>query len=101
MGMPTGIPIVDLFLNIPSPEEKRVYEFMRPLFRDKESLQSFDFPVEYMFKDFPKVSKQEDYIGYTVQLMDKFGIEKAMIGVGMSKTCRSIVSVTIRSAPSP
>ena len=83
MGMPSGIPIVDLFLNIPSPEEKRVYEFMRPLFRDKESLQSFDFPVEYMFKDFPKVTKQEDYIGYTVQLMDKFGIERAMIGVSL------------------
>jgi hypothetical protein len=83
MVMPTGVPIVDLFLNIPSPEEKRLYEFMRPLFRDKESLQSFDFPVEYMFKDFPKVSKQSDYIGYTVQLMDKFGIEKAMIGVSL------------------
>ena len=36
-----------------------------------------------MFKDFPKVTKQEDYIGYTLQLMDKFGIEKAMIGVSL------------------
>ena len=67
MAMPSGIPIVDLFLNIPSPEEKRVYDFMRPLFLDKESRQSFEFPVEYMFKDVPKVGKQEDYIGYTVQ----------------------------------
>ena len=62
MGMPSGVPIVDLFLNIPSPEEKRVYDFMRPLFRDKESRKSFDFPVEYMFKDVPKVTKLEDNI---------------------------------------
>jgi predicted TIM-barrel fold metal-dependent hydrolase len=81
MGMRTGLGIVDLFLNIPSEDEKRAYDFMRPLFRDEESLRSFDFPVEYMFKDFPRVSKQEDYIGYTLQLMDRFGIEKAMIGV--------------------
>jgi predicted TIM-barrel fold metal-dependent hydrolase len=34
-----------------------------------------------MFKDFPKVSKQEDYITYTLQLMDRYGIERAMTGV--------------------
>ena len=81
MPMPSGIGIIDLMLGIPSDEQTRSYDFMRPLFRDKESLQSFDFPVEYMFKDFPKVTKQEDYIGYTLQLMDKFGIEKAHIGL--------------------
>ena len=68
-------------LGIPSDEQTKVYDFMRPLFRDKESLQSFDFPVQYMFKDFPKVTKQEDYIGYTLSLMDKYGIEKAQIGI--------------------
>src|SRR5262245_33668442 len=83
MGMPAGLGIVDLFLNIPNQDEKRVYDFMRPLFRDEESRESFDFPVEYMFKDFPKVAKQEDYIGYTLQLMDRFGIEKAMISVSV------------------
>ena len=68
-------------LGIPSDEQTKVYDFMRPLFRDKESLQSFDFPVQYMFKDFPKVTKQEDYIAYTLSLMDKYGIEKAQIGI--------------------
>jgi len=81
MAMPSGIAIVDLMLGIPSDEQTKVYDFMRPLFRDKESLQSFDFPVQYMFKDFPKVTKQEDYIGYTLSLMDKYGIEKAQIGI--------------------
>ena len=81
MAMPTGIGIVDLMLGIPSDDQKSVYDFMRPLFRDKESIQSFDFPVQYMFKEFPKVEKQEDYITFTLQLMDKYGIEKAHIGV--------------------
>jgi len=49
MGMPTDVPIIDLMLGIPSEEAKRSYDFMRPLFRDAESLKSFDFPVEYMF----------------------------------------------------
>src|SRR5262249_29618771 len=70
MAMPTGLGIVDLMLGIPSDDQTRVYDFMRPLFRDKESLSSFDFPVQYMFKDFPKVQRQEDYIGYTLSLMD-------------------------------
>ena len=78
--MPTGIGIVDLMLGIPSDDQKRVYDFMRPLFRDKESLQSFDFPVQYMFKDFPKVSKQEDYITYTLaahgQVRDREGADR-------------------------
>ncbi|MEN8159285.1 MAG: amidohydrolase family protein [Myxococcota bacterium] len=81
MPMPAGIPIIDTMLSVPSGEQKRSYDFMRPLLRDAESLRSFDFPVEYMFKDFPKVEKQEDYITYTLQLMDRFGIERAMTGV--------------------
>jgi predicted TIM-barrel fold metal-dependent hydrolase len=81
--MPSDVPIIDLMLGIPSGDERRTYDFMRPLFRDAESLKGFDFPVEYMFKDFPKVEKQEDYIGYTLELMDRFSIEKALIGVSL------------------
>jgi len=81
MGMPSGIGIIDLMRGIPSDEQTKSYDFMRPLFRDKERLQSFDFPVQYMFKDFPKVSRQEDYIGYTLALLDKYGIEKAHIAL--------------------
>ena len=77
MPMPKNVPIIDTMLGVPSGEQKRSYDFMRPLLRDEESLRSFEFPVQYMFKDFPKVSKQEDYIRYTLALMDKYGIEKA------------------------
>jgi hypothetical protein len=57
---------------------------MRPLFRDRESREAFAFPVEYMFKDVPKTGSHDDYIAYTLGLMDRFGIEKALIGVSLA-----------------
>jgi predicted TIM-barrel fold metal-dependent hydrolase len=83
MPMPRDIGIVDLMMGIPSPEPKRQYDFMRPLFRDRESLEAFEFPVEYMFKDVPRTGSHEDYIAYTLKEMDRFGIEKALIGVSL------------------
>ena len=82
MAMPTDVGVIDLMLGIPSPDPKPSYDFMRPLFRDPESLRSFDFPVEYMFKDVPQTGRREDYIKYTLQQMDQYGIERALIGVG-------------------
>jgi hypothetical protein len=79
--MPQGIGVVDLMLGIPSGEAKRNYDFMRSLFRDRETLESFNFPVEYMFKDVPKTDRQEDYVEYTLKQMDLYGIERALIGV--------------------
>ena len=68
-------------IGIPSPNQPATYDFMRPLFRDKQSLEQFDFPVEYMFKDVPKTGQQGDYIKYTLEKMDQFGIERGLIGV--------------------
>ena len=81
MAMPSDVGIIDLMLGIPSPNQPASYDFMRPLLRDPESLKQFDFPVEYMFKDVPKTGHQDDYIKYTLDQMDKHGIERAMIGV--------------------
>jgi predicted TIM-barrel fold metal-dependent hydrolase len=81
MPMPPGVPIIDTMLSVPSVEAKRGYDFMRPLFRDEESLRSFDFPVQSMFKDFPRVDKQEDYNTSTLPLMDRVGIERGMTRV--------------------
>ena len=53
MPMPTEIPVIDLMMGIPGEAAKGSYDFMRPLFRDEESSRSFDFPVDYMFKDVP------------------------------------------------
>jgi uncharacterized protein len=83
MGMPSDVPIIDLMMGIPSPDAKRTYDFMRPLFRDRESLESFDFPVEYMFRDVPKFERKEDAIKYTLEQMDRHGIERALIGLSL------------------
>ena len=83
MAMPRDIPIIDLMLGIPSPNAKAGYDFMRPLFRDPESLGTFDFPVEYMFKDVPKLGGKDDYIKFTLEEMDRHHIEKALIGVSL------------------
>ena len=80
MGMPRGIGIIDLMLGIPKPGARN-YDFMRPLFRDKETLESFEFPVEYIFKDVPKTGRQDDMIKYTLEQMDQYGIERALIGI--------------------
>jgi hypothetical protein len=78
MPMPADIAIIDTMLSVPQDEQAKSYDFFRMLFRDEESKRQFDFPVQYIFKDFPKVNKQEDYITYTLKLMDQFGIERAM-----------------------
>ncbi|MCH2170827.1 amidohydrolase family protein [Myxococcota bacterium] len=82
MTMPNDVPIIDLMLGIPSPDQPKSYEFMQPLFMDRESREEFKFPPQYMFKDFPKVPAQSDYVKYTLDLMDRFNIERAMLGVG-------------------
>jgi len=42
--------------------------------------ESFEFPVEYMFKDVPKAGTRDDYIRYALDEMDTYGIERALIG---------------------
>ncbi len=81
MGMPTDVKVIDCMMGIPSRDPKPGYDFIRPLYRDRESLDPFDFPVEYMFKDVPKAGTRDDYISYTLQEMDRYGIERALIGV--------------------
>lgn len=84
MPMPRDVPIIDLMLGIPRAEQARVYDFMRPLFRDGASKSEFEFPAEYMFKAYPKVAPQPDFVAYTLALMDHFGIAVALLGYDAS-----------------
>jgi uncharacterized protein len=85
MGIPAGIGVVDLMLQIPSHDFSAKYEFLKPLLLDKESREQFEFPAQYMFKDVPKTGQSPDYVRYTLDQMDKHGIERAMIGVGIGE----------------
>jgi uncharacterized protein len=81
MPMPTGIGVIDLMLAIPTDDAGKWYEFMKPLLRDAESRQQFKMPAEYMFRNIPGFQPGADFLSLVVAEMDKYGIERAMIGV--------------------
>ena len=81
MGMPKDIGIIDTMLGIPASEDRGDwYSAFKPMLRDRESLEAFEFPAQYMFKGVPKLDPSEDFVAWTVAQMDRFGIEKAMVG---------------------
>jgi len=80
MPVPKDIKVIDLMLSIPGEDNSSWYDFIKPLLMDQESRDMFKMPAQYMFKDIPEAGKQEDYIAYTVAEMDKYNIEKAMLG---------------------
>jgi len=81
MAGPVGLPVIDTMIGFPH-EGFAQYDFIRKQTKDRESKESFEFPVEYMFKDVPKGLPTDDPVSLLLQQMDRFGIEKAMIGVG-------------------
>jgi predicted TIM-barrel fold metal-dependent hydrolase len=80
--MPRDIRVIDLMLAIPGADTGQLYEWIKPMLIDRESHEMFTMPAQYMFKDIPDSGEQDDYIAYTLAQMDKYGIERAMLGVG-------------------
>lgn len=81
MGMPKDVGVIDCMLGIPTGEARSDwYEWFRPILRDKQSLDAFKMPAQYMFKDIPELGDVKDFIAWTVEQMDKFNIEKALVG---------------------
>ena len=96
MGMPQGIQVIDLMLNIPGEDNSDWYAFMKPLLLDHESRHQFKMPAEYMFKNIPDAGKRDDYIGYTIEQMDAHSIQRAMLGYDDDKT---VVQEAIKRYP--
>ncbi len=91
MAMPSGIGIIDTMLDLPFEDLRKVYSFLSPQLRDKDSQEEFEFPVEYMFKDVPKAALNlDDPVSHTLTLMDHYGIDKAMIGAGGDSGLRAL-----------
>ena len=83
MAMPTNVPIIDCMIGFPAQDFSQ-YEFIRKQLRDPESRDGFDFPVEYMFKHVPKeLYGSENPIDITLHEMDRFNVERGLIGVGV------------------
>lgn len=82
MTMPSGIPVVDTMVGMPpEPGDMSWLGHLRPLLRDEESLSAFRFPAEYMFKNLPAARFADDTVAAVLGEMDRFGVEKALIGV--------------------
>jgi uncharacterized protein len=83
MGMPTDIDVIDLMFQIPEGHKRDYYHFLAANLRDAESLEDFEFPAQYMFKDIPPdLPEDADPVVAALEAMDRHGIERAMLGVG-------------------
>jgi uncharacterized protein len=99
MAGPVGLPVIDTMIGFPH-EGSAQYDFIRKQTKDRESKESFEFPVEYMFKDVPKGLPTDDPVSLVLQQMDRFGIEKAMIGVGEKSAELALKTYPDRFIPS-
>ena len=56
--------IVDLMVSIPVSETNQEwYESFRPLLKDRESIEQFKMPAQYMFRDIPKLEEYKFALG--------------------------------------
>jgi uncharacterized protein len=99
MPGPVGLPVIDTMIGFPH-EGSAQYDFIRKQTKDRESKEDFEFPVEYMFKDVPQGLPTDDPVSLVLQQMDRFGIEKAMIGVGEDSAQLALKSFPDRFVPS-
>ena len=84
MGIPEGIGVVDTMIGFPHKDQMaQTYAFITRQTKDAQSKEEFAFPVEYMFKQVPeKEIETDDPVSFTLYQMDRWGIDKGMIGVG-------------------
>jgi uncharacterized protein len=78
MAFPEGVPIIDTMIGFPTPGTSQ-YDFIRKQLKDDES-KAFEFPAQYMFKDVPHDLPTDDPVSVTLREMDRFGVEKGLIG---------------------
>ena len=99
MPGPVGLPVIDTMVGFPH-EGSAQYDFIRKQTKDRESQEDFEFPVEYMFKDVPQGLSTDDPVSLVLAQMDRFGIEKAMIGVGEDSAQPALKMFPDRFVPS-
>jgi predicted TIM-barrel fold metal-dependent hydrolase len=80
MPAAADVPVIDTMIGFPK-EGFAHYDFIRRQTKDRDSQETMEFPAEYMFKDVPKELPTDDPISVTLHEMDRFNIERGMIGV--------------------
>ncbi|HMF28160.1 MAG TPA: amidohydrolase family protein [Candidatus Cybelea sp.] len=99
MVMPADVGVIDLMIAPPFRSSKRTYEFLRANLRDRESLEDFEFPAQYMFKDVPHPEPGGDPVAFLLDQMDRFGIEKGMVGVSFDNERTADALRAVREHP--
>ena len=84
MDAPFDVGIIDTMIGFPAKDMKETYAFITRQTRDRESREQFEFPAEYMFKQSPDKDLKDvsDPVAVTLGEMDRWGVERGMIGVG-------------------
>jgi hypothetical protein len=84
MAAPFDVGVIDTMIGFPAGDMKELYAFITRQARDRESREDFEFPVEYMFKDVPdkRLRDVADPVAVTLGEMDRWGVEKGVVGVG-------------------
>ncbi len=54
---------------------------LRPLLKDRESLEGFAHPASYMYKNLPEARAADDPVGAVLAEMDRYGVDRALVGV--------------------
>ena len=91
MTMPKDIPIIDTLISFPTRDKKAMHASTTAHTKDAES-KEFDHPAAYMFvKDIPEEhTSEEDPIAVTLREMDRYNIEKGLIGVKGEQGVRAL-----------
>ncbi|HYZ99568.1 MAG TPA: amidohydrolase family protein [Acidimicrobiales bacterium] len=92
MAAPFDIGIIDTMIGFPAGDMRQQYAFITRQTRDKESKEDFEFPVEYMFKDVPdkRLEGADDPVAVTLHEMDRWGVEKGVIGAHGKRAERAL-----------
>jgi predicted TIM-barrel fold metal-dependent hydrolase len=81
--MPKDIPIIDTQIGFPTTDKKTMHAFIIEQTKDAESKESFKHPADYMFvRDVPdEITAEDDPVEITLREMDKFNIQRGLVGV--------------------
>ncbi len=78
---------IDTLIGFPTDPEQ-LYGSMRKLFRDRDSVERFSMPAEYMFKEIPEHELREvaDPVVATLSEMDRHGIDVGLVSLTANPT---------------
>ena len=82
MSNTLGVAVIDTMVALPpAPGDESWRDQLRPLLKDRESLEGFAHPASYMFKNLPDARFADDPVATVLSEMDRFDVQHALVGV--------------------